>query len=162
TSIPQVLPNDTAQQRISRFAKALASRFASRYPTTAFAGGLAKSRTSSFAKSKNELVSFITTNPKFSLHKTNVDYFVSKNKVNISSIALTDLKTAQRLFRVSPHYATVEALKTAGHQSAQSVYFQGRDPFVTQMTKAFGSASLAKRAYARAQMNYAAALATYA
>ena len=63
--------------------------------------------------------------------------------------------------RISPHYATVDALKAAGHQSAQSVYFQGRDAFVQAMTEPFGSAPLAKMAYARAQMAYATALMAY-
>ena len=158
TSIPQVLPNDTPQQRIARFAKSLAARFAGRYPTTAFAGGLSKSQTSSFANTKDELVTVLTANPTLSFKHTNVDHFVATNKVAISAPALADLKTAQRLFRISPHYATVEVLKSAGHHSAQSVYFKGRGPFLAQMTTALGSASLAKMAYARAQMTYTTSL----
>ena len=72
------------------------------------------------------------------------------------------MKLAQRLFRLSPHAAAVDALKSAGHNSAQSVYFMGRAPFLAQMTKPLGSASLAKMAYARAQMTYATALMTFA
>lgn len=158
TSIPQVLPGDTPQQRIARFSKALAARFASRYPTTAFAGGLSKAAASSFPKTKGELVNFLITSPKFSFKNTNLDHFIVANKAAISAPALADLKKAQRLFRVSPHYATVDALNSAGHQSAQSVYFKGRDLFLAEMTPAFGSASLAKMAYARAHMIYASSL----
>lgn len=157
-SIPQVLPDDTPQQRIARFAKALAGRFAGRYPTTAFAGGLSKAQSSAFAQTKEELVSFLTTNPTLSLKHTSIDHFIATNKATISAPALADLKTAQRLFRISPHHATVEALKSAGHQSAQSVYFKGRGPFLAEMTTAFGSASLAQMAYARAHMTYSTAL----
>ena len=67
SSIPQVLPKDTAQQRIARFAKALAGRFAGRYPTTAFAGGLSKAKATAFAGTRDELVTFIAANPTFSL-----------------------------------------------------------------------------------------------
>jgi hypothetical protein len=162
TSIPQVLPNDTAQQRIARFAKALASRFAGRYPSTAFAGYLSKAPSSSFAKTKTELINFLVANPKFQIKQTNIDQFVSQNKIAISAPALTDMKLAQRLFRLSPHAAAVDALKSAGHNSAQSVYFMGRAPFLAQMTEPLGSASLAKMAYARAQMTYATALTTFA
>jgi hypothetical protein len=161
TSIPQVPPNDTAQQRIARFAKALAERFAGRYSTTAFAGALSKDKTSSFAKTQAELVSFLTANPKLSFKYTNIDQYIATNKSAISAASLADLKTAQRLFRISPHYASVEALKSAGLVSAQSVYFKGRGPFLAQMTKALGSASLASTAYARAQMTYATALMTF-
>jgi Tc toxin complex TcA C-terminal TcB-binding domain/Neuraminidase-like domain/Putative peptidoglycan binding domain/Salmonella virulence plasmid 28.1kDa A protein len=156
-SIRQVLPGDTAQQRIERFAKELAARFSSRYPTTAFAGGLSKAKSSSF-QSKDELVSFLMANPTLSFHKTNIDHFLATNKLTISALALADLKTAQRLFRASPHYAAVEALKNAGHTSAQSIYFKGRGPFLAEMTPLLGSAALAKMAYARAQMTYSTAL----
>jgi hypothetical protein len=159
-SIPQVLPNDTPAQRIARFAKALAERFAGRYPSTAFVGGLAKAETSSFT-TKTELVSVLGANPTLNLKRTNIDQFVVSKKVALSAPALAELKTAQRLLRVSPRYASVEALKAAGYQSAQSIYFKGREPFLAQMTTALGSAPLAKMAFARAQMTYATALMTF-
>jgi hypothetical protein len=158
TSIPQVLPTDTPQQKIARFANTLATRFAGRYPTTAFAGGLSKSQTSAFGATKAELISFISANPTLSFQRTNIDNFIATNKSVISPPALADLKTAQRLSRIAPQYGAIEALKTAGHQSAQNVYFKGRDTFLAEMTTALGSASIAKMAYGRSQMIYATAL----
>jgi hypothetical protein len=98
----------------------------------------------------------------FQIKQTNIDQFISANKVTLSAPALADMKLAQRLFRLSPHAAAVDTLKSAGHNSAQSVYFMGRAPFLAQMTTPLGSASLAKMAYARAQMTYATALTTFA
>jgi peptidoglycan hydrolase-like protein with peptidoglycan-binding domain len=161
TTIPPVLPDDTPAQRIARFAKAVAERFASRYPTTALAGGLSKAQTSSFA-SKDELAAVLTANPKLNLKRTNIDQFVLTHKLQLSDAALSDLKAVQRLHRLSPHYATVEALNAAGYRSAQSVYFKGRAPFVAQMTPLLGSAPLAEAAWVRAQAGYAGALSTYA
>jgi hypothetical protein len=159
-SIPAVLPDDTVQLRISRFAKALAQRFASRYPTTSFAGSLSKATSTSF-KTQQEMVSFIVANPSFNFKRTNVDQYVATNAANLSPAAVTELKTAQRLHRVSPHYTSVEALNTSGFTSAQAIYFQGRDTFIAQMTQPLGSAPLAKMAYARAQMVYSTALMAY-
>jgi hypothetical protein len=159
-SIPQVLPNETPAQRIARFAKVLAGRFAGRYPTAAFVGGLIKAQTSSFT-TKAELVSVLSANPSLNLARTNIDQYLAKNKVKISALALAELKTAQRLQRLSPHYSSIEALNSAGYKSAKSVYFAGRGPFIEKMTQALGSASLAKMAYARAQMTYATALTIY-
>lgn len=161
TSLPQVMPNDTPAERITRFAKALTERFSSRFPTTAFAGSLSKADASSFDATKEPLVSFLVGNPTFTFRRTNVDHFLGTNSIAMPADALADLKTAQRLFRISPHYTTVDALKAAGHQSAQSVYFQGRDAFVAAMTGPFGSAPLATMAYTRAQMVYATALTAY-
>jgi hypothetical protein len=162
TSIPQVLPGETAAARITRFAKALAHRIQGRYPTTAFLGGLSKAATSSFSASKDEIVSFLTAHPTFEFLSTNIDQYLATNKVTISATALADLKTAQRLHRLSPHYATVDALNGAGFKSAQSIYFAGRGPFLSEMTTALGSAPLARMAYARAQMTYATTLVIFA
>ena len=158
-SIPQV-PNDTPQQRIADFAKALAERFAGRYPSTAFVGGLTKAQTSAFA-TKTELVAVLSANPTLDLKMSNIDQFVASNTITISAPALAELKTAQRLLRVSPHYTSVEALKAAGYQSAQRIYFKGRAPFLAQMTTALGSASLAAMTFAQAQMTYATTLMMY-
>jgi hypothetical protein len=160
TSIPQVLPGDTAADRIARFAKSLAQRFAGRYPTIAFRGGLTKATSSSF-HNKDELVSFLGANATFNFRRTNIDQFNASKQLDISPAALAELKTAQRLHRISPHYQAVETLHGAGYTSAQSVYFKGRAPFLAHMTQPLGSAALANRAYARAQMTYAAALMTF-
>ncbi|HEX7438728.1 MAG TPA: neuraminidase-like domain-containing protein, partial [Caldimonas sp.] len=160
TTIPPVLPNDTPAQRIARFAKALAERFASRYPTIAFVGGLTKATASSFA-AKADLISVLTANPSLNLTRTNIDQYVVKNKLTLPAAALAELKTAQRLHRLSPHYATVEALNGAGYTSAQSVYFKGRGPFVAQMTPLMGSTPLANAAWVRAQIGYASSLAAF-
>lgn len=160
TTIPPVLVDDTPAQRIARFAKALAERFASRYLTTAFLGGLTRTTASSFA-AKDELVSVLTANPKFNLRRTHVDKYIAKNKVQISAAALGAMKTLQRLSLLSPHYATVEALNAAGYQSAQAVYFKGRAPFVAHMTPLLGSAPRAEAAWVRAQARYASALAAF-
>jgi hypothetical protein len=160
TSIPTVIPGETAQQKITRLAKTLAKDFTVKYPTTAFQGGLAKAATSSFT-SKRAITAFLGTNPKFELNKTNVDHYVSTNKLTMETPALKELKTAQRLFRLAPQYQTVEALKSAGYESAQSVYFKGRAAFLAHMTERLGSPSLAQATYAKAQMTYATALTAY-
>ena len=160
TSIAPVLVNDTPAQRIARYAKALSERFASRYLTTAFLGGLSKAATSSFA-AKEELVAMLTAHPRFNLRRTQIDPYLAKNQLRMSAPAIGALKAMQRLSFLSPHYATVEALNQAGYRSAQAVYFKGRVPFVAQMTQALGSAPRAEAAWTRAQAGYASALAAY-
>ena len=160
TSIPPVLPDETAEQRIARVAKAWAARFTSRYPTIAFTGALSTAADSSFA-AKDELAAFFAANPSFDLRATGIDQFLSDSRAAFSASALSDLKTAQRLFRLVPRYAAVDALHAAGYGSAQSIYFAGRTQFVTAMTAALGSALSANLAYGRAQVTYTTALATY-
>ncbi len=159
-SVPLVLPNDTPQQRIDRLAKALAQRFASRFPTTAVLGGLGRATNSSFS-AKDELVQVLTQNPTLNLARTSIDKFVAKASLTLSNAALDQLKTLQRLHRLSPHYATVEALHTAGFTSAQAIYFHGQGPFVAQVTPLLGSAPLAKAAWLRARATYASTLSAF-
>lgn len=159
-TIAPVFPDDTPAQRIARFAKALAERFASRYLTTTFLGGLTKAQASSFP-AREELVAVLSANPAFNLRRTHIDPYVAKNKVEISPQALKSLKALQRLSLLSPHYAAVEALKGAGYLSAQAVYLKGRAPFIAQMAPLLGSASRARAAWVRAQARYASALSAF-
>jgi hypothetical protein len=89
--LAQVLPGSTPADRIASFAKSLTQRFTRYFPTAAFIGSFAKATKSSFA-TKNELVSFLTANPNFDLRRTNVDQFISSNKLTISPAALSELK----------------------------------------------------------------------
>src|SRR6185437_15013896 len=93
------------------------------------------------------------------IRRGNIDRFIATNNLKPSPALVAELKTAQRLHRVSPHYASIEALHAAGYTSAQSIYFKGRAPFLVQMTTALGSKGLAAMAYARSQMVYGTALA---
>ena len=159
-SIPKVLPDDTPAQRIARFAASLAQRFGRRFPTTAFAGGLAKAESSSF-HARDELVAVLKAQPKLDLTRSNIDQFVRTNQLQLSAAALAQLKTAQRLHRVAPQYTAVEALHGGGYSSAQSVYFKGRAPFVAHMAQPLGGAAQADAAWVRAQVSYAGALAAF-
>ncbi len=163
TSITQILPTDTPQQSIAHFAAMLVARLAQRYPTTAFAGGLAAAGANSSFKTYQELSTFLTAQSAFNIHTTNIDQFLAAKQLTPppSSDMIAELKTAQRLHRISHYYTTVEALHGAGYKSAQSVYFAGRAPFLAKMTARMGSASLAQAAYAQAHMTYATVLATY-
>ena len=159
-SIPPVLPTETVQQRIARLSKALADRFSRRFAAVAFGAALGKSQTSAFT-TKKELAGILTASANFNLKTSHIDRYVRDNKVAISPGALAELKVAQRLYRLSPHYATVEALKQAGYLSARSIYEKGRAPFLAQMTNALGSARLASAAYERAKATHAAALTAF-
>ena len=79
-SIHAIFPNQPPEQRISLFAKVLANRFASRYPTTAFVGGLTKAKASSFT-ARSTLITVLSANPKLSLKRTNIDTYVLNNKL---------------------------------------------------------------------------------
>ena len=157
TSIPQVLPNDTAADRIARFAKSLAGRFAARYPTTAFRGALMKATENSPFRETQTLVRFLAANASFDLHATSIDHYLVNNKLTINAPALAELKTAQRLHRVANYPPHVEALYAAGYSSSQAIYFKGRATFLGEMTGTMG-ASHAALTFARAQMTYAASL----
>jgi Tc toxin complex TcA C-terminal TcB-binding domain/Neuraminidase-like domain/Putative peptidoglycan binding domain len=160
TSIPQVLPNDTAADRITRFAKALAGVFAARYPTTAFRGALMKAADSPF-REKDALIAFLSSDTAFDLHTSNIDRYLATNKVSLAAAAVAELKTAQRLHRVAPFPAHVVSLLSAGYSSAQGIYFKGRAAFLKRMTGALGDTQ-ARKTFARAQMTYAASLTLFA
>jgi hypothetical protein len=159
-TISQVVPGQTAEERIGRYARAVVSRLARREPTLAFAGALDKAKASSFT-TKGEMAAFIKTNPKFDFKKTHIDRFVAAGKLSMTPEGIAELKIAQRLHRIALGYKGVEALHTAGLKSAQAVYTMGRAPFIAKMSEPLGGETAAKTVFARAQTTHAAALATW-
>ena len=159
-TIPQVLPGDGPADRIARFALSLQGRFAARYPTAAFAGALAKADASPF-RQREALGEFLTAHQAFNLRSTNVDQYLAANQVDLPAPAVAELKTAQRLHRVAPFPAHVDALLSAGYASAQAIYAKGRAPFLAEMSGALGKTQAATT-FARAQMAHGASLALLA
>jgi Tc toxin complex TcA C-terminal TcB-binding domain/Neuraminidase-like domain/Putative peptidoglycan binding domain/Salmonella virulence plasmid 28.1kDa A protein len=159
-TISQVVPGQTAEERIERYARAVVSRLARREPTLAFVGALDKAKASSFT-TKDEIVAFIKANPNFDFKNTHIDRFVAAGKLSMTPVGLAELKIAQRLHRIALGYKGVEALHTAGLKSAQAVYTMGRTPFIAKMSEALGGETAAKTVFARAQTTHAAALATW-
>ena len=88
----------------------------------------------------------------------NIDRYMADAHLTLPTPVLGELRVAQRLLRLAPRYDDVAALKHAGYQSAQSIYFAGRAGFVTRMAEGMGGPLQAGAAFDSAESTYATAL----
>src|SRR5205807_4980030 len=95
-----------------------------------------------------------------------IDQYLAENKDALQGVTslvttVTALKSIQRVFKIAPTYTVVNTLLNNNIDSAQQIYFMGREPLVKLLT-ANGTTTLdAKRIYYRASNAYALALAMF-
>jgi hypothetical protein len=168
TSITPIVPTETAQQKIERFSTTLATRFEMRMPTQALQGRMAKDLAAPVA-SRADVLAFFGNSPSFDLANTHIDRFVKDNAttafagVGNPAQAVTDLKRMQRVFKLVANYPVVKSLLTNKVDSAQAIYFMGRQTFL----QGYGGATSlgqnqAIEVYHRSEAAYANALALFA
>ncbi len=99
----------------------------------------------------------------FHLDRYRVDHYLVENKNALKDIAdpeamVTELKSAQRIFKLKPTYQTVTALQARKIDSAQQIYYMGKGQFVTAMTDSGINKLEAKKLYYKSENAYALAI----
>ncbi|MEP7304387.1 MAG: hypothetical protein ABJA98_02605 [Acidobacteriota bacterium] len=154
-AVPPVIPGDGDSARIGNYAKTLARVLADAFPTAALAGRLAKDTQPPF-KAPGDVGTFLNNNPTFDFAQHPVYSLVAKDSpfklagVQNPAVFLNDMKSAQRLFRLTPDYAQMRALKTGGIDSAGRVVEMPMDAFVTKFGPILGGGEKARHLYKRA------------
>jgi hypothetical protein len=160
--VPANMDSEKEEDRYREYATVLADRFEKMYPTTAFAGKLARSQRS-LSNGQSNVVRFLDNNPEFFLDSHRIDHYVAANSNAFDGIedregTVKELKTIQRVFKLSPTHKSVNAMMSNSIESAQQVYFMGQEQFAEQMKAAGVSKTDSKKIYNRAENVYAVAL----
>jgi len=163
--VPANTDGTTEDAKLEQFAATLEQRFERSYPTTAFSARLARSESSPLV-AKTDVVRFLDNNPTFQLDRYRIDQYLAENKDALKDVAhpyaaITALKSAQRVFKLSPTYQAVDVLLRHNIDSAQHIYFIGQEQFVTLMNSSGINNIEAKRLYYKAQNAYAMSLAWF-
>ena len=132
-AFPSNIDGETEEEKYLQYAVNLEKRLERYYPTTSFATKLQKSSNTSI-NNKNDIVRFLEKNPKFHLDRFRVDQYLSEKSDALEEIedkenTLKELKAVQRVFKLSPTFNSVEALLKNKIDSAQQVYFMGKEQF---------------------------------
>ena len=174
-NVPVTIDGDSPDAKMDAFAAKLEQQFERAYPTTSFAAKLDRA-TKSPVKAKNEITLFLENNPDFHLDRYRVEqYIAERNKVKAKEeddvlrgiqekdrpALIASLKSVQRIFKLDPTYQAVEALLTHKIDSAQQIYFMGRQQFISAVTDAGIDKLRAKKLYNKAHNTYALALAWF-
>jgi len=150
------------------YGKTLARQFREAFPTTAFAGGLARALQNGGARGlphAEELGRFLESHESFEILNTPVDDFL-KSSIDPDFRALAEdenfrleLKAVQRVFKLAPSFEATNALLADGMHSAQMAYRMGESEFVRRYAERPGfTTESAQLAWNRAADTYAAVI----
>ncbi len=151
-------------------ASSLARNFERTYPTQAFAAQLGRDTApdaNNAIKHGKEIAALLTKSDDLDLQKENVDLFFKRAGLNTGTGASAnanasmrdELKKIQRVFRLTPHYSTANALLARGIASARDITAAGKTRFVREIAPAAGiSATEADAMYRKAESTATAAM----
>lgn len=151
---PQWVSGNTPEEKTENYAVSLEQLHKQLYPTAFFAKRLLKDNQSSFL-SKQELDTFFSKNPEFDLKTTRLQkqFEVSDfNGISDAEALKKDLKTLNRLHKVTDEYEAVRALHSNELYSATDIVTKyGEEQFKKQFASALGSDTNAADLYAKAR-----------
>ena len=170
--VPPNLDGANDEEKMERYATILDRNFERRYPTGSFTGklkeGARKRREGGGPKESlmpytDDMLRFFDRNGSFELEEQQVDLYIAKNKGSLQGISdsqstLRGIKALQRVFKLNPTHRAVEALLDRGIDSAQKVYYMGREQFEREMADSGVNSIEAKKIYYRSEMVYAMTL----
>ncbi|MDX2072073.1 MAG: neuraminidase-like domain-containing protein [Haliscomenobacter sp.] len=160
--VPANMDGTNQEENYQQFAVILEESMERAYPTTAFAAKLARNENSPIA-AKTELVRFLDNNPIFHLDRYRIDHYIAENADALKDIedkesVVQQLKSVQRVFKLSPKHQTVDVLLGQKIESAQQVYFMGKERFVASLKGTGINKIESKKIYQRAENAYAMTL----
>jgi hypothetical protein len=174
---PAYLAGDTPDKKRENYAKLLGMQFQRAFPTAAFAAGLERDlktprgdsggqATKAMGRQAPKLLQFLDDNPAFELAATGVDRYL-KEKAGPGTIELArdpefarQLKATQRVYKIAPSYDATNTLMADGLHSAQKIYRQGKQAFVSKYSGKPGfDPAIAADTWERAADTHAAVMA---
>jgi hypothetical protein len=137
----------------------LANKMEREFPGVAFAAQLGRDKKSVF-KNRDRISAFFNENPDFDLQKTNVDVFFNQKKLDGDADGMrSELKSAQRVFRLVPSYRKTNELLKKNINSAQSIAAMGETRFVKEVAPDVGLSEVeARTIFRKAEKTNAAAM----
>lgn len=155
---PAGTPGSTDGDKLKNYASSLEQNVTKRFPTAAFAANLVKDSKTA-VKGASSISQLLTANPQFDLLNSRIGSFSKANAKTFSPDAGTadQLRKAQRIFRLSPDYASTNTLLADNVHSAAQIYSMGQDNFVKKYGESLGQQK-AEGIFQKAKQTYAQTL----
>jgi len=160
--VPANIDGETEEKKYEQYGVILEQRFERSYPTTAFMAKLGKNEQSAIT-AKSDVVRFLDNNPLFHLDRYRIDHYIAENQDALKDVqdkdaAVQQLKSIQRVFKLNPTHQAVDALLSNKIESAQQIYFMGKEQFVTVLKGTGINKIESKKIYQKAENAYALTL----
>ncbi len=164
---PNILPGD-CESSLELYARGIHERVQRRYPTTALASKLAKSRILP-ERIQESVARFFDNSPELDLVRTNLGTWLEKNgeqafdgiKLEASAATLLEIEKVQRVLRITRNAEAGEAMMAAGLDSAAKFHALGRAHALDVLQQHGVAAMEATRIYAVALTRHANSTALY-
>ncbi len=159
---PTGVPGDTGAAKLQNYAAQIERNFTNAFPTPAFAARI-KSDGQSKIPNAPGIAEFLEADPDFDLLATRVGAYLQKqpSSKGKSTAAPDDfanqLKKTQRVFKLTPNYASANILLGDGVDSAHKIYRMGQNNFVAKYGPSIGDAE-ATRAFQKATQAHSLAV----
>ncbi|HSH82303.1 MAG TPA: Tc toxin subunit A, partial [Herpetosiphonaceae bacterium] len=159
-SLPPYVPGETEAERVTNYATVLTHMVQDAFPTAAIAHRLS---TDAQFPGQQDLTVFFEQNPEFEFRAGNVDGYLAQHPGaldGVSDRAGTEqqLKSTERLVKVTPRYDEVRTLAADGVDSAYAIWSMGPSAFTATYAPAVGGEARAQQIYAQAAQTSATAL----
>ena len=167
---PAGTPGATAGDQLQNYTAELEQNFTKAFPTPAFAARI-KNDAASRIPNAAAISGFLNANPNFDLLTTRIGAYIEKQRATapatavagVAAVAPTadftnQLKKTQRIFKLSPSYASANVLLGDNVDSAHKIYQMGQSNFVAKYGPKIGSAE-ALRTFQKATQAHSLALA---
>jgi len=161
-------PGKTSPFAAEAYGKVLARQFREMFPTAAFAGGLNRALQNGGSRGLREgekISAFLDNHEDFELLHTRVDTYLKEHvRADFRSLRddeafTTELKGVQRVFKLTPTFASTDTLLADGVHSAQQIYRTGQTEFVRRYGETPGfTTESARLTWNRAADTHAAVL----
>lgn len=169
---PLDVPGKDDEEKIHNYAQTIFRMMEDAFPTTIIAHKLKEDTEFTTLSFREEISQFLLQTPEFEFGSTQIDTFFKENPHVFSKFAtnndqegfIRQLKTMDRLFRISPHFERYEAMKVLvenGFNSAQSIAIIGLTSFTSQYAETLGNYWKAKAIYTNAAQMTATSLAVH-
>ena len=170
--VPPTITGDTDAEKIDNYARQISERLENLFPTLSIAYRVdqdnlpdKKDLSLFFDRSIVNRETIHPDTPEFDFATTHIDRYLDDHTGSIitddmdrDALSL-QLKTMQRLFRVSPYYGELRPLLLSGLHSAQSIVRMGPQQFVNKYAGDLGGETRAAELYDKAEQQNAMATA---
>ncbi|MEX2307779.1 MAG: neuraminidase-like domain-containing protein [Pirellulales bacterium] len=156
---PPDVPGEDDEEKTSNYAEIMTRMLEDAFPTAAIASRIAKDN----VPAKSDLLTFFVSNPTFDFRTTLTDSYLAQNPSALDGVddkaGLTNqLKSMQRVFKLTPRYSQMRVLLANNLNSAHAITRMAQSVFVQKYGEPLGGAAPAKAIYENALQTSAMAL----
>lgn len=153
--VPDNIPGDTPAQRVAAYAAAIKKRLDVLFPAVSMVAEIKRGGNGANTLTNiSDVETFLDANPELNFRQENIDKYLADKNITLNEKTLNDVKTVQRVYKLTAHPESGAALVDAGMHSSMQIYFAGKRQ-LTETLSAKGITEIqAARVYEISKVQY--------